>query len=62
MRTFAARRNYHQTAFGTFLKFVKERALPLVGDVEIDVALVAYSYFALSREVIITMVRSFLLP
>ena len=32
-----------QTALGTFLKFVQERALPLVEDVEIDGALVAYS-------------------
>ena len=40
--TLAARRS-HQTALGTFLKFGKERALPLVEDVEIDGALVAYS-------------------
>ena len=42
MRTLSARRNY-QTAIGKFLKFVKERALPLDEDVEIDGALVAYS-------------------
>ena len=42
VRTLPARRN-HQTALGTFLKFVKERALPLVEDVEIHRALVAYS-------------------
>ena len=42
VRTLAARRNY-ETALGTFLKFVKERALPLVEDVEIDGVLVAYS-------------------
>ena len=40
--TLAARRN-DQTALGTFLKLVKARALPLVEDVEIDGALVAYS-------------------
>ena len=40
--TLAARRN-HQTALGTFLKCVKERALPLVEDVEVDGASVAYS-------------------
>ena len=33
----------HQTALGTFLKSVKERALHLVEDVEVDGALVAYS-------------------
>ena len=42
VRTLAARRNY-QTALGTFFKFVKERAVPLVEDVEFDGALVAYS-------------------
>ena len=42
VRTLAARRNY-ETAFGTFLKFAKGRALPLVEEVEIDGALVAYS-------------------
>ena len=35
MITLAARRNC-QTALGTFLEFVKQRALPLVEDVEID--------------------------
>ena len=35
-------RNY-QTTLGTFLKFVKERGLPLVEDIEIDGALFAYS-------------------
>ena len=39
VRTLAARQNY-QTALGTFHKPVKERALPLVEDVEIDGALV----------------------
>ena len=42
VRTLAARRTY-QTALGTFLKFVKERALPLVEEVEFDGVLVAYS-------------------
>ena len=41
MKTHAARRNY-QTALGTFFAFVKERALFLVEDVEIDGALIAY--------------------
>ena len=35
VRTLAARRSY-QTALGTFIKCVKERALPMVKDVEID--------------------------
>ena len=45
--TLAALRMY-QTAVGTFLKCVLDSGLPLVGDVEIDGALVAYSktYFA----------------
>ena len=42
VRTLVTRRNY-QTALGTLLKFVKERALSLVEGVEIDGALVAYS-------------------
>ena len=41
-RTLAARRN-HQTALGTLLQFVKERALILVEDVEVDGALVVCS-------------------
>ena len=40
MRTLAAQQNY-QTALGTFLKFVKKRAIPLVEDVETDGCLVA---------------------
>ena len=41
VRTNAARQN-HQTALGKFLKFVQKRTHPLVEDVEIDGALVAY--------------------
>ena len=61
VRTLAARR-FYQTALETFLKCVKERVLPLIEDVEIDGALVAYLSIALPREFPITMVRSFLLP
>ena len=57
-RTLAARRN-HQTAFWTFLKLVQERALPLVEDVEIDGALVAYSNDCFVQECSFTMVHSF---
>ena len=42
MRTLAARR-ISQTALRTFLKWVKERPLPFVEDVEIDGALVENS-------------------
>ena len=41
VRTNTARQN-HQTALGKFLKFVQKRTHPLVEDVEIDGALVAY--------------------
>ena len=55
VKTLAARRIY-QTAVGTILKNVMERVLPLV--VEIDGALVAYSF---ALEFSITMARSFVL-
>ena len=42
VKTLAARWNY-QTALGTSLRFVMQHAFPLVEDVEIDGALVAYS-------------------
>ena len=66
MRTLTARRNY-QTALGTFLKIVKERALPLVEDVEdvedveIDGAWLRTRTIALSRKFNMPMVRSFVL-
>ena len=56
VRTLPARRN-HQTALGTFTKFVKERALPLVEDVEIHRALVAYSDDCFVHRVQLTCVR-----
>ena len=44
MKTLAlAARQFYQTALRTFLKWVKERVLPLVENAKIDVALVAYS-------------------
>ena len=55
-RALAARRN-SQTALGSFLKFVQERTFLLVGDVEIDAALVAQS-----NDSFVQRVQSFLLP
>ena len=49
----------HQTALGTFLKFGKERAVPLVVHVKIDDAWLRIRTIALSREFSITMVHSF---
>ena len=60
MRTLAARR-ISQTALRTFLKWVKERPLPFVEDVEIDGALVENSKNTVPKEFCITMVRSIVL-
>ena len=55
-RTLAAPRNC-QTALGTFLKFVKERALPLVEDVKIDGSAGCVLERFLSKEFSIIAVR-----
>ena len=61
MRTLAARQN-RQTTLGKFHKIVQKRTLPLVEDVDIDGAPVAYSNVCSVQEFSVTLVHSFSLP